>query len=43
MMRFLEAIVPELALVEREPVWLKFIVDKYKTQEICEKAAEVKG
>ena len=29
--------------IEGEPVLLKFIADKYKTQELCEKAVEVKG
>ena len=27
---------------EKEPVLLKFIADKYKTQKICEKTVEVK-
>ena len=44
---FLDAIPSELSLVEREmliqaiarePVLLKFIVDKYKNQKICKKS-----
>ena len=51
MVRFLEAKASELSLVERkiliqaierEPWLLKFIADKYKTQEICGKAVSVK-
>ena len=49
---FLEATASELSLVERkmfiqaserEPVLLKFIFDRFKTQEICGKAIAVKG
>ena len=32
-----------IQVIEGEPVLLKFIADKYKTQELCEKAVEVKG
>ena len=51
-MSFLEATSSELSLeerevliqaIEREPVLSKFIANKYKTQEICEKAVSVKG
>ena len=33
-MCFLKATTSELSLVEREPVFLKFIADKYKTTEM---------
>ena len=51
-MSFWETTVSELPLVEREmliqtierePMLLKFIVNKYETKEIFEKADEVKG
>ena len=52
MISFLESTVSDLSLIEkemliqateREPVLLKFIADKDKTQKIYEKAAEAKG
>ena len=52
MISFLECTDSELSLIEgevliqaieREPVLLKFIADKYKTQKIYGKATEAKG
>ena len=51
MMSFIGAAASELSLVkketliqiiEREVVLLKLIADKYKTQEVCEKAVKMK-